>query len=216
MSTDSQLQQAVQEELSWEPSVISAHIGVTASNGIVTLTGHVSNYPQKHAAEVAARRVRGVRGVAEEIEVRLPYDTKRTDEEIAVAASDRMGWDVTLPKDSIKVQVEKGWVTLNGQVDWFYQKENAGKELRHLFGVVGLSNAITIKPRVDTATLSDDITHALHRSWYFDPKTVTVSAAGGKVHLTGSVHLPYDKQLAAATAWSAPGVTGVQNDIAVI
>lgn len=216
MSTDSQLQQAVQEELSWEPSVISAHIGVTAANGVVTLTGHVSNYPQKHAAEVAARRVRGVKAVAEEIEVRLPYETQRSDEAIAAAAIDRMGWDVTIPKDAVKVQVEKGWVTLNGQVDWFYQKENAGKELRHLFGVVGLSNAITIKPRVDTVSLSDDITHALHRSWYFDPTTVTVSAEGGTVRLTGSVHLPHDKQLAAATAWSAPGVTGVQNDIAVV
>ena len=216
MSTDSQLQKAVQEELNWEPSVISAHIGVAASNGVVTLTGHVSNYSQKHAAETAARRVRGVNGVAEEMEVRLPYETKRSDEEIAAAAIDRLGWDVTIPKHSIKVQVEKGWVTLNGQVDWFYQKENAGKELRHLFGVVGLSNNIAIKPCVNAANLSDDITHALHRSWFFDPKTVKVSAEGGRVHLTGSVHLPYDKQLAAATAWSAPGVTGVQNDIAVI
>ena len=216
MSTDSQLQKAVQEELSWEPSVISAHIGVAAKDGVVTLTGHVSNYSQKHAAEVATRRVRGVKAVAEEMEVRLPFDTKRTDEEIAAAAIDRMGWDVTIPKNAIKVQVEKGWVTLNGQVDWFYQKANAGAELRHLSGVVGVSNDVTIKPRVNVANLSDDITHALHRSWYFDPKTVTVSADGGNVHLTGSVHLPYDKRLAAATAWSAPGVTGVQNDIAIV
>ena len=216
MSTDSQLQQAVTEELSWEPSVISAHIGVAAASGVVTLTGHVKSYAQKHAAETATRRVRGVKAVAEEIEVRLPFETKRTDEDIAAAAIDRMGWDVSIPKDAVKVQVENGWVTLSGQVDWHYQKDAAGQELRHLSGVTGLSDQITIKPRVDVTNISDDITHALHRSWYFDPKTITVSADGGRVHLRGSVHLPHDRQVAAATAWSAPGVTGVQNDIAVI
>jgi osmotically-inducible protein OsmY len=216
MSTDSQLQQAVIEELSWEPSVISAHIGVAANSGVVTLSGHVASYPQKHAAETATRRVRGVKAVAEELEVRLPFDAKRADEDIAAAAIERMGWDVTIPKDSVKVQVENGWVTLTGEVDWYYQQENAGKELRHLFGVVGLSNQITIKPRVDALNISDDITHALHRSWFFDARTVKVRAQGGRVYLSGSVHLPHDKQIAAATAWSAPGVTGVQNDIAVI
>ncbi len=216
MSTDNHLQHAVTEELSWEPSVVSAHIGVTAASGVVTLTGHVENYAQKHAAEAAARRVKGVKAVAEEIEVRLPFETKRTDEDIAAAAIDRMGWDVSIPKNSVKVQVENGWVTLTGQVDWHYQKNAAVQELRHLSGVTGLSDQITVKPRVDVADISDSITHALHRSWFFDPQTVMVSADGGQVHLSGSVHLPHDRQLAAATAWSAPGVTGVQNDIAVI
>ena len=216
MSTDSRLQQAVTEELNWEPSVVSAHIGVAASSGVVTLTGHVLSYAQKHAAETATRRVRGVKGVAQEIEVRLPFETKRTDEDIAAAAIDRMGWDVSIPKDAVKVQVENGWVTLTGQVDWYYQKDAAGQELRHLSGVTGLSDQITVRPRVDVANISDSITHALHRSWYFDPKTIMVSAEGGQVHLRGSVHLPHDRQLAAATAWSAAGVTAVQNDIAVI
>lgn len=216
MLTDHQLQQAVSDELSWEPSVISAHIGVAANAGIVTLSGHVNNYPQKHSAETAARRVRGVKAVVEEIEVKLPYDMKRSDEDIAAAALDRMGWDVTIPKDAIKIQLENGWVTLSGQVDWFYQKDNAVKEIRHLHGVTGVTDQITIKPRVDVADISDTITHALHRSWYFDPTSVQVSAQGGVVRLSGTVHLPHDKQLAAATAWSAPGVTGVENDIAVI
>jgi osmotically-inducible protein OsmY len=215
MSTDSQLQQAVMDELSWEPSVVSAHIGVAADSGVVTLTGHVANYAQKHAAELAARRVRGVMGVAEEIEVELPFASKRTDEEIAAAAIDRMGWDVSLPKNAIKVQVEDGWVTLTGQVDWFYQKEAAVTELRHLNGVTGVSDQITIKPRVDAGDISDNIMHALHRSWYFDPQTIEVSAKGGLVHLSGSVHLPHEKQLASITAWSAPGVTAVQNDIVI-
>ena len=216
MSTDSQLQQAVLDELSWEPSVISAHVGVAAESGVVTLTGHVTTYAQKHAAETAARRVRGVKAVAEEIEVALPFASKRTDEEIGAAAIDRMGWDVNLPQDAVKVQVENGWVTLTGQVDWFYQKESAVTELRHLNGVTGLSDQITIKPRVDAGDISDNIMHALHRSWFFDPQTIKVSAKGGLVHLTGSVQLPHDRQLASITAWSAPGVTGVQNDIVVI
>ena len=152
MSTDSQLQQAVVEELSWEPSVVSAHIGVAAASGIVTLTGHVLSYAQKHAAETATRRVRGVKAVDEEIEVRLPFETKRTDSDLAAAAIDRMGWDVSIPKDAGKVQVENGWVTLTGQVDWYYQKDAAGQELRHLSGVTGLSDQITVKPRVDVAT----------------------------------------------------------------
>jgi osmotically-inducible protein OsmY len=216
MSTDSQLQRAVIDELSWEPSVVSAHIGVAAAAGVVTLSGHVMSYAQKHAAEAAARRVKGVNAVAEEIEVHLPFESKRTDEDIAAAAIDRMGWDVSIPRDSVKVQVENGWVTLTGEVDWYYQKDAAAQELRHLAGVTGLSDQITVKPRVDVANISDSITHALHRSWYFDPKTIVVSAIEGRVHLQGSVHLPYDKQLAAATAWSAPGVTGVQNDIVII
>ena len=216
MSTDSHLQKAVTEELRWEPSVVAAHLGVTAESGVVTLTGHVTSFAQKHAAETAARRVKGVMAVAEEIEVRLPFETIRTDEDIAAAAIDRMGWDVSIPKDAIKVQVESGWVTLTGEVDWYYQKVAAGQELRHLSGVTGLSDQITIRPRVNVANISDDITHALHRSWFFDPETITVSAEGGLVRLRGSVHLPHDRQLAAVTAWSAPGVTGVQNDIAVI
>jgi osmotically-inducible protein OsmY len=216
MLTDYQLQQAVSDELGWEPSVISAHIGVAAHAGVVTLSGHVATYPQKHAAEVAARRVRGVKGVVEEIEIKLPFDTKRSDEDIAAAALDRMGWDVTIPQDAIKVQVENGWVTLTGEVEWFYQKSNAVKEIRHLHGVTGLSDQITIKPRIDIADISNTITHALHRSWFFDPTTVQVSATGSVVRLTGSVTQPHDKQLAAHTAWSAPGVTGVQNDITVI
>ena len=215
MTTDSQLQQAVTDELSWEPSVVSAHIGVIAEAGVVTLTGHVMSFAQKHAAEAAARRVKGVHAVAEEIEVRLPFETQRTDADIAAAAVDRMSWDVSIPKDAIKVKVEGGWVTLTGEVDWYYQKEAASQELRYLSGVTGLSDQITIRPRVNVRDISDNIVHALHRSWFFDPKTIIVSAEGGRVHLTGSVHLPHDKQLAAITAWSAAGVTGVQNDISV-
>lgn len=216
MSQDSKLQQAVLAELEWEPSVNPAHIGVTANAGVVTLTGHVEDYTQKHAAEAAAGRVKGVKAVAEELEVKLPFDVRRDDEAIAAAAVDRLGWDVSVPRDAVKVRVEHGWVTLSGEVDWWFQGQAAEQAVKHLMGVVGVSNAIAIKPSVNTATLSDDITHALHRSWFFDPKTVQVTAERGQVRLTGTVHSQHDRQLAAETAWAAQGATGVQNLITVV
>ena len=216
MSHDSQLQQSVLAEFNWEPSVTAGHIGVTASAGVVTLSGHVDNYAKKSAAEAAARRVKGVKAVAEEIEVRLPFDTKRSDEEIAAAAIERLSWNVSVPKDSVQVKVENGWVTLTGQVDWWFQMEAAEHDIRPLHGVVGVSNQATIKPRVNTANLSDDITHALHRSWFFDPEEVHVRATGGKVVLSGTVHSIHERQVAAQTAWAAPGATIVENDIAVV
>jgi osmotically-inducible protein OsmY len=213
MNNDTALQQAVQAELGWEPSVIAAHIGVAANAGVITLTGHVENYANKYAAEKAARRVKGVKAVAEEIQVRLSSDTTRNDGEIAAAAIERLAWDVSVPRDAVKVKVEKGWVTLTGQVDWHYQHEAAQQDVRRLWGVVGVSNLIDIKPRVNVSNLSDDIMHALHRSWNFDPRTIHVTADAGKVRLTGTAHSPHDRQTAAMTAWSAPGVTAVENDI---
>ncbi len=125
MTNDSQLQMSVTEELSWEPSIQAAHIGVAANNGVVTLSGHVDTYMEKSAAENAARRVKGVKAVAEEIEVKLAIGVKRTDEEIAAAALNRLEWDVEVPNDVIRIKVEKGWVTLTGEVDWHFQKEAA-------------------------------------------------------------------------------------------
>jgi len=216
MSHDQQISQNVLAELSWEPSVDSTHIGVTANDGIVTLSGHVESFVEKHAAETAARRVRGVKAVAEEIEVRLPFDIMRGDEEIATAAVDRLGWDVSVPRDSIKVTVEKGWVTLTGQVDWNYQRDAAAHDVRGLFGVIGVSNKTTIKPTADATSIRDNIMHALHRSWFFDPKTISVTAQGGKVTLTGTVKSWEDRELATATAWAAPGATAVENDITIV
>jgi osmotically-inducible protein OsmY len=215
MPHDSSLQQTVLDELSWEPSLIAGHIGVAADDGVVTLTGHVENYSSKWAAENAARRVKGVKAVAEEIEVRLPFESRRDDGDIASAAINRLAWDVAVPRDAIKVKVEKGWVTLTGEVDWHFQKEAAEHDIRPLYGVVGLSNQTTIKPKVDTQHIGRDITHALHRSWA-DPRTVRVSAAGGKVHLTGTVHSAHDRTVAGQTAWSAPGATFVENDISIV
>ncbi|MDB5393462.1 MAG: ornithine aminotransferase [Rhodospirillales bacterium] len=216
MSSDNQLQHAVLAELSWDPSINAAHIGVTASDGIVTLTGHVGTFAQKHAAEDAVRRVKGVKAVAEEIKVRLAFEAERSDDDIAAAAVGRLGGNVALPRDAVTLTVEKGWITLVGQVEWHYQKDAAEQDVRHLSGVVGVSNRIAIKPRIDVTNIGDEIMHALHRSWFFDPKTITVTGDGGKVRLTGTVHTPNERQVAAATAWAAPGVADVTNEIRII
>ena len=214
MSDDKQLKQAVLDELKWEPSVNAAHIGVTTKDGVVTLMGHVESFAEKSGAEKAARRVRGVKAVAEEIEVRLPFSIKRGDEEIAAAAVGRLKWDAAVPSDAVKVKVEKGWITLTGEVNWHYQLEAAADDVRGLWGVIGVINDITVKPRPNAANISDNIMAALHRSW-FDPKTVNVTAEGGRVQLTGTVRSWYERDVAASTAWSAPGATSVENDIRV-
>jgi osmotically-inducible protein OsmY len=216
VSRDSELQQAVLAEFNWESSVTAAYIGVTANAGVVTLSGHVESYAGKLAAETAALRVKGVKALAEEIEVRLPFDVRRTDDETAAAAIDRIAWNVAIRRDSITVMVEKGWVTLTGQVDFWYQKDAAEQEIRPLMGVTGVSNQASIKPRVDAANLREDITHALRRAWFAHPEQIHVTAEGGHVWLTGSVHSFHERQVASTTAWSAPGTTNVENELAVV
>jgi osmotically-inducible protein OsmY len=216
MSEDSDLQLAVLAELAWQPSVVAAHIGVGARSGVVTLSGHVDSFAQKHAAQDAVSRMKGVKAVADELTVKLAFDMEREDDDIAMAAIDRLSWDVSVPKDAVKVNAEKGWITLTGQVGWHYQKEAAAQDIRHLMGVVGLTNEITIKPMVNTFSLGDDIQHALHRSYFFDSKTVHVAAADGRIRLTGFVRSWHDRQVAAETAWAAPGAVSVENDIVVV
>ena len=215
MSNDSQLQKSVLAELAWEPSITAAHIGVAADDGVVTLTGHVDSFVQKHAAEDAARRVRGVRAVAEEIEVRLAFDMTRGDDDIARAAVDRLSWDISVPKNEVKVSVEAGWVTLSGEVQWYFQKQAAVQDVRRLTGVIGLTDRITIRASESAGDISDEITHALHRSWFFDPTLVTVTAEHGRVRLLGTVKSSYERQVAAETAWAARGTISVENDILV-
>ena len=214
MSDDQRLKQAVLDELQWEPSINAAHIGVAAKNGVVTLMGHVENFAEKSAAEKAARRVNEVRAVAEEIEVRLPFNVKHGDEEIAAAAVDRLRWDASVPSGAVKARVEKGWVTLSGEVDWRYQQDAALSDVRGLWGVIGVSNDIAVKPRPDTSAIRDKIMVALDRSW-LDPATINVTAQGGKVKLTGKVNSWYERDEANSAAWAAPGATSVENNISV-
>jgi osmotically-inducible protein OsmY len=216
MMSDTLLRDTVQTELGWEPRLDAGNIGVTAKSGVVTLTGNVHSFAEKHAAETATRRVRGVKAVAEELEVHLPFSVKRDDRDIAAAIVNRFAWDTQVPHDHVKATVEKGRVTLTGEVEWQFQKEAAEEHVRYLLGVVGVSNQLTLKARINTENIRDDIDHALGRSWFFDPETIQVTADGGKVKLTGTAHSPYDRMLAGSTAWAAPGATSVENDIRVV
>lgn len=214
MSDDKQLKQSVLDELKWEPSVNAAHIGVTTKDGVVTLMGSVETYAEKHGAETAALRVKDVKAVAEEIEVKLPFSVKHGDAEIAEAAVNRLAWNSSVPKDAVKVAVTKGWVTLTGDVHWHYQHDAAAEAVRTLWGVTGVSNQIAIKPQANAGDIKSDIMVALNRSW-FTPENIDVTAYDGKVTLTGTVEYWDERALAGTTAWAAPGVTSVTNDIRV-
>lgn len=214
MNDDHKLRTDVLAELAWEPSVNEDHIGVAAEKGVVTLSGHVENYWQKAAAERATGRVKGVRAIAEEIEIRVPGSVRHSDDEIAAAALQRMSWNVSIPADAVKVRVQEGFVTLSGEVAWHYQHDEVARSIHSLPGVIGVSNRITVKRRPDTSTIQSDISHALHRS-YLSNDHVKVTAEDGEVRLTGSVDSWRDRNLAATTAWNASGTTSVLNEIRV-
>jgi osmotically-inducible protein OsmY len=207
------LQQTVLAELSWEPSVSAAHIGGTVDAGIATLTGYVESFAQKHAG-AATHRVRGVEAVAVEIDVHLPFDSERADHDIAAAAVNRLDWDASVPRNSISGMVEKGWVSLSGEVDWHFQKNAAAQDVSRLRGVVGMSDHITIGSGVDVAHVREELVRALKRSWS-DPQRINVSASGGLIRLTGTTRTPFDRERAEITAWSAPGAISVENDIKI-
>jgi osmotically-inducible protein OsmY len=213
--TDKSLQQAVLDELDWEPSVDAAHIGVTASNGVVTLTGHVPSYTQKWAAERAVGRVTGVKAVAEELEVRFPFEGKNSDDDIAKRAVQSLDWDVSVPDNKVKVKVEKGWVTLSGEVDWYFQRSAAEADVRKLQGVKGVSDEIKVKPSVNAYDVREKIKSAFDRNAQLEAANIIVTADGGKVTLSGKVDTWRDRDLAERTAWSAPGVTQVDDQLIV-
>lgn len=210
--TDKQLQQHILDELDFEPSVDAAAIGVAVENGIVTLSGHVSNYAQKIAAEHAVRRVRGVRAIAQEIQVRFPFDKKTADDEIAKRVADILRWDIMLPNDAVQPTVQGGWVTLKGQVEWQYQKEVAEADVRKVSGVVGVINQLTLKPRVQVPDLKQKIENALKRSAETEAKDIRVTVDdGGKITLEGNVHTWHERQAVKTAVWSAPGVQSVED-----
>lgn len=213
--TDSRLKQAVSDELTWEPSVNAAHIGVTARDGIVTLTGDVGSYAQKYAAERAASRVSGVKAVATELVVRYPFDMKHEDADIAQRALQVLSWDTEVPQNRVKVKVEQGWVTLSGNLDWTFQRSAAEADVRKLSGVIGVTDDIVIKPSVQASDVRDKIKAALSRNAQIEADNITVTTDGGKVTLSGKVDTWYEDSLAVDTAWSAPGVTQVEDRLAI-
>src|SRR5437867_12291495 len=212
---DEQIQRDVLAELKWDARVTPNEIGVAVKDGVVTLTGWVNAYSKKWAAEEAAHRVHGVKAVANDIEVRLSSAAERNDADIAAAAVRALEWDAFVPIERLDVTVSKGWVTLKGDVEWQYQKEDAERVVRRLSGVKGVTNLIVVKPRVTPSELKQKIEQALIRTAQTDAQRITVEVEGSKVILKGNVRSWAEREESERAAWSAPGVTSVENRIAV-
>jgi osmotically-inducible protein OsmY len=215
MKTDAQLKKDVESELDWDASINAAHIGVTVNDAVVTLSGHLDSYAEKVAAERAVQRVSGVKAVAIELDVRLAAGHQRTDGEIAAAAESALRWHSLVPEERIKVSVEKGWITLSGQVDWDYQRSQAVKAVRPMTGVIGVIDNIALKPQVAPANITARIQDALKRQAEREAKGIDISVNGSTVTLKGQVHSWAERAAAQGAAWSAPGITSVVNQLRV-
>ena len=215
MKTDMQLKTDVSDELAWNPAIDAAAIGVAVHEGVVTLTGQLNTFAEKHAAERAVRRVAGVRAIAIDLDVKLAPGHKHSDAEIAEVATAAMRWHSMVPDDCVKVKVENGWVTLSGELEWGYQYASAEQAIQPLLGVRGLTNDITVKPRVSARNLGGQITAALTRQALREAHHIGVEVEGAIVTLSGKVHSLAEHDAAIGTAFSARGVSRVVDNLRV-
>ena len=215
LRTDEEIQHDILDELKWDTRVQPNEVGVAVKDGIVTLTGWVDSYLKKLAAEDAAHRAHGVKAVVNDIEVRLPGSAERTDADLAAAVVNALKWDVLVPARKIDVTVSQGWVTLKGEVDFGFQKLEAERVIRHLSGIRGITNLIVVRPRVSPSDLKESIERELVRNAETDAEHIQVEVEGSKVILRGTVRSYAEKKAAEEAAWTAPGVSEVENRIMV-
>jgi osmotically-inducible protein OsmY len=214
MLADTRIRDDVLEELDFEPSIEATGIGVAVKDGVVTLSGHVPSYAQKIGAELAAQRVKGVKAVAMDIEVRLAGDAKRADDEIAERAVNILRWSAGIG-ERVKAVVESGWVKLSGEVEYYYQKQAAERAIRQLSGVIGVSNLINVKAGVRPTDVKERISKAFQRSAELDSAGITVNVSGSAVTLSGRVKAWHERKLAEDAAWAIPGVTAVHDNLTI-
>lgn len=214
--TDIDIRQSVLDALEFEPSIDAASIGVAVDSGVVTLTGHVPTYREKLKAEELAMAVRGVKGIAQEIEVRPVGAHPAADDEIARRILDVLRWSTGLPADAVKVKVQSGWVTLSGKVEWNYQRESATRAIRDMAGVKGVTNAILIVPKASPADIRDRIVQALKRQAELDMQNIRVEVSEGAVTLEGRVHSLTERRVAEQAVWAVPGIREVRDRLSVV
>lgn len=213
MKTDRQIQQDVLSELAWDPSINAAHIGVQVDDSIVTLSGKINNLADKWRIEKAARRVHGVKGMAIDLKVEMVGESVRSDSDIAHTAKMVLDWNPALPKNSVEIMVEKGWITLTGQLEWNYQREIAQKVVSHLVGVTGVSNQLAIKASISNVEIKEKITNALLRQSVDEAKKVKVSVNQSEVVLSGMVSNWVSREMIKNAAWMAKGVSSVIDEM---
>lgn len=215
MKTDAQLKKDVLDELEWDPSLNATRVGVAVNDGVVLLTGHLDTFAEKQAVEKAVRRVAGVKAMAVELDVKLEPKHQRSDMEIAAAIETAFKWHALIPEDRIQVKVEKGWVTLTGEVDWHYQRHNAEMVVRPVTGVLGVSNRLTLRAREASSYVAQRIHDALTRHAAEEARSIEVAVQAGTATLRGKVGTLAERSAAQAAAWAAPGISRVVNELKV-
>lgn len=215
MKDDNQLKQDVMTELAWDPAINADAIGIAVANGVVTASGHIGSFAEKRAIEKALRRVGGVMAIALDLEVIASPQYRRDDTALAAAIQNALKWSSVVPADKVRAMVDKGWVTLSGELDWDYQRVAAEKAVRPLMGVIGISNEISLSTRPAPADVTSSIEGALKRQAERQAKRVQVAVDGSTVTLRGEVHSWREHTAALGAAWSAPGVRKVVNELRV-